>query len=116
MKLGETLGLPDDHVYITSETCECSPDREGHCMVCDGGLSLCKVCGALEGALPTQCPKKQMTYEELNDVHRGLLDFRRGNWLRMTSRYSPVWWRTAEGQQVAKEAEADAARAVGSEG
>lgn len=52
-----------DHIYITPKTCEpCKEDRESaeesyrRCMICDGGLSQCSVCGQAENELESTCP------------------------------------------------------------
>lgn len=50
------------------------------CMWCAGGLELCTVCGAFEGATPDQCPGKQMSYDFSTLVYRGIINFRDGNW------------------------------------
>lgn len=54
--------------------CDCA-GREGHCMVCDGALALCVVCGGAEGSLPTDCPGRQLTSEEQDHIYEGVLDF-----------------------------------------
>lgn len=41
---------------------ECS--RPGTCPYCDGGLFLCTICGALEGALLPKCPGRWLTMAE----------------------------------------------------
>lgn len=51
-----------------------------HCMFCEGGLSLCIVCGGGEGSLTTQCPGRQMTEDELDRVYGFLLDFNHNRW------------------------------------
>lgn len=50
-----------EHIYVTPE------DHKGKdcypCMVCDGGLSLCKVCMCLEGGLASECPGEIVSFE-----------------------------------------------------
>lgn len=58
----------------------CGCDKTG-CMFCDGGLSRCKVCGALEGALLSYCPGYPLSMETINACYNGnvvdLLGYRR---------------------------------------
>jgi hypothetical protein len=67
------------HVLVEcdGETCR---DYGRSCMWCDGGLSACTRCGAFEGAWPDQCPGERMTYEQLDAVHAGELNYRDGQW------------------------------------
>lgn len=55
-------------------------DEEG-CMVCEGGLALCTVCGGAEASLPTFCPGRRMTAEELDHVDAGNIDFKDGQFI-----------------------------------
>lgn len=50
------------------------------CMICDGGLFLCGVCGGAEGSLPSECPGERMTTAQEEAVYAGRLDFRQGAW------------------------------------
>lgn len=50
-------------------------DRNGEVV-----LSLCKVCGGAEGAMPTDCPGKPMSDVQLDDIHAGNLDYFAGAW------------------------------------
>lgn len=54
----------------------CRSDCEG-CCLCEGGLSLCTVCGGGEGSLPTDCPGKKMTVEVESLVYSDQLDYTR---------------------------------------
>lgn len=47
------------HVWTVHEHC-----KIGSCMICDGGLALCAVCGGLEGALLDGCPGVRLTMEQ----------------------------------------------------
>lgn len=53
-----------------------------NCIVCTGALSMCKVCGGGEAALPTECPGNRMTAEQLDAVQAGTLDYKAGSWWR----------------------------------
>ena len=46
------------------------------------GLTECKVCGAAEGELPTECPGRPMTLSEKEEVFTHILDFVNGEWVR----------------------------------
>lgn len=58
-------------------------------MFCDGGLFACSVCGALEGATPTECPGTQMDTDTVDLVYAGDMDFVQGAWRPQPSPYSP---------------------------
>ncbi len=54
---------------------------EGRCMFCDGGLSMCVICGGAEGSLPTDCPGARMSDAQETAIMAGQLDYRRdGGW------------------------------------
>jgi len=61
------------HVLYTSQ------DKDRPKQICDSNgevvLSLCKICGGAEGALPTNCPGRRLTGEELDKIYAGELDF-----------------------------------------
>jgi len=54
-------------------------DKDRPRSICDGNgevaLSLCKVCGGAESCLPTHCPGRRLTGEELDKITAGELDF-----------------------------------------
>ena len=54
---------------------------EVECMVCDGGLFVCTVCGGAEGALTTECCGRRMSGAEINDVFNGKKNFIFGRWM-----------------------------------
>lgn len=74
------------HVAIVCNGCERG------CMFCEGGLFGCQVCGGLEGAMPTECPGRQMTTDESDRVYAGNLDFVDGRWQHAISRATPVYF------------------------
>ena len=49
--------------------------------VIDGGLAICKVCGGMEGGLPTECPGTWMDPLTSDLVYQGVVDFRFGQWV-----------------------------------
>ena len=51
----------------TLATCTCG---EWNCMICAGGLGICTVCGGAEGSLAPECPKRRLTFDELQEVYR----------------------------------------------
>lgn len=65
-----------EHQYETHKQCD-----RNHCHICDGGLSVCKVCGCFEGSLASECPgfNCYLTHGEV--IYKGLVDFRDGHWV-----------------------------------
>lgn len=68
-----------DHAYESHENCL----KEGQCPICDGGLVACTICGGAEASLPTQCPQKEMTEKQKDEVQSGDLEFFGGKWWRL---------------------------------
>lgn len=65
------------HVYETHTDC-----RRDHCVICDGGLAHCTVCGGFEGSLTTDCAGRRVTGEEIRRIYDvGDLDYRDGGWV-----------------------------------
>lgn len=50
---------------------KCPGNHDGPCMFCDGGLSLCELCGAFEGQLLTCCPGYKLNAEALDACYNG---------------------------------------------
>lgn len=76
------------HVFINhGDNCP-HADNES-CPVCDGGLSICKVCSGAEGALTTDCPGIRITSQQIEQVYAGKLDFIGHSWTAGTSPHSP---------------------------
>jgi hypothetical protein len=44
------------------------------------GLAQCEVCKGAEAALPSACPGRELTAQEMDDVQDGKLDFWSGRW------------------------------------
>lgn len=63
------------HVFVKHESC-----TKDSCMICDGGLGLCTVCGCLEGQLATECPGFDVGQEVGDLIYRGVVDFKDGGW------------------------------------
>jgi len=57
----------------------------------DDDLSHCKVCGGAEGSLPTLCPGRRLTPDELRDIYASQLDFDTGPMA------GAIWWKPATG-------------------
>lgn len=69
-------------LYLGHVAFVCPPGCESiTCQFCEGGLFACSVCGAFEGATPTECPGWQMPYDLSDAVYEGLADYRGGRWL-----------------------------------
>jgi hypothetical protein len=61
---------------------KCPPNCDkSYCNYCMGGLSSCTVCNGAEGSLPTECPGREMSVKEADDVYKGHLDFIHGAWV-----------------------------------
>ena len=45
------------------------------------GCAACRICGGMEGSIPTECPGIKMTAEQSDDVYEGRADFRDGVWV-----------------------------------
>lgn len=72
----------------------CTYEGGTGCPYCDGGLSLCIVCNALEGALTTECCGRPITEEEERQIYNeGTLDFINGEWVKTGSPHSPATYR-----------------------
>lgn len=83
---------------ILPEPTEWRPDMTTHtmhacteatCITCAGGLSECDVCGGAEGAMPSTCPGRRMTGDQLDAVYGGKLDFQAGRWVEPKHRAPP---------------------------
>lgn len=81
------------HQYKTPQDCDCVGTLcEGRCNVCDGGLSICKVCGLAEGSLTSECPGEP-AFDREDRVYRGEVDYRGGRWIEgAMSRYCPEYY------------------------
>lgn len=69
------------HLYEVHEKCE-----KAHCLICDGGLAVCTVCGGAEGTLTTECPEYPLTRVQQQEVYAGRADFIGGGW-ELTDRF-----------------------------
>lgn len=69
------------HDYEKHEDHATDPDGVLCRLVCDGGLSICKICGGAEGSLTTDCPGVVMTTEQGDAVYAGRLDYQGGAWI-----------------------------------
>lgn len=78
------------HKYIEPKDHNCN---NPYCPICEGGLSVCSVCGLLEGSLTTECPCVPSYQEYADDVYEGKIDYRNGEWVNKVSRHTPVFYR-----------------------
>lgn len=67
-----------NHKLITHKDCEIQ-----NCLICDGGLAICSVCGGAEGALTTDCPGIQLESYQLDSIHNGDIDFINEKWIEL---------------------------------
>jgi len=65
------------HKYLEYPECGC--ELEGHCMICDGALSVCTVCKGAEIELTTDCIGKPLTDNQRIGVANGD-DYKEGKW------------------------------------
>jgi hypothetical protein len=75
-----------EHIWAECEKKDCPG-----CMLCDGGLAVCKTCGLMEGALTTDCCGYQCFGEMSEAVYTGKSDFiaSRGGWIGAVSPHCP---------------------------
>lgn len=79
------------HVYITPQEHNCNTSQS--CMICDGGLALCKSCMCLEGGLASECPDEIVDMETQQKIYNGEIDYRGGQWVKEISIHSPAYYR-----------------------
>ena len=60
------------------------------CSICDGGLSVCTVCGLIEGSLTTDCPGKPSHALYGDNIYAGKIDFKGGKWVSECSPHTPA--------------------------
>lgn len=70
------LIIPFPRHRLVGRDVPCSCSLDVHCMICDGGLSLCMVCGGAEASMPTDCPGSRMGDLTARGVESGALDYR----------------------------------------
>lgn len=80
------------HVFKAPEDCNCHQYENGQsCPVCDGGLSICKVCSLFEGSLTTDCPG-EYAGDKADAIYAGNLDFREGQgWVHEKNPTNQTW-------------------------
>lgn len=74
MKIYGTSGT-GGHVWETHRNC-----RKEHCVVCEGGLSICMICGCIEGSLPTDCPGIECWKTHGDAIYDDYIDYIAGEW------------------------------------
>lgn len=79
--------MNEEHTWENHQNCERSC-----CPICEGGLSVCTVCGLAEGSLTTHCPGLNVFHDKSNDIYNGKIDFKDGAWVNQCSPYSPEFW------------------------
>jgi len=67
--------------------------------VCDGGLTICKVCKSYEGGLTTDCPGEVVSYEKSGEVYAGKIDFRDGQWVEEKNPTNQTWERLKKARE-----------------
>lgn len=51
------------HKFVTHQNCEIQ-----NCMICDGGLAVCEVCGGAENTLTKECHSFTVTIEDFDEL------------------------------------------------
>lgn len=69
------------HVYEEHKNC-----TTPNCMICDGGLVVCIVCGGAEVELTSECCGTRMTIYQKEDRATGLIDYVNGKWVNVKER------------------------------
>ncbi len=59
--------------------------HEDECFICNGGLALCNVCGGAEASMPTDCPGRRLTADELDAIQDGTINFKDGSFFVVPS-------------------------------
>jgi hypothetical protein len=67
------------HIFFESKDIS-DNDNWGQLNIVDGGLSLCKICGCLEGGLATECPGENVSMQIQDLIYRGKMDYIDGKW------------------------------------
>ncbi len=79
-----------DHIPTVHTDC----GHSGSCMICDGGLFLCTICGALEGGLTTDCCGIRLSWNMTDHIYGGRLDYTDGQWQSGDKTHPPInTWR-----------------------
>ena len=73
-----------NHIWVEHKNCD-----QIACPICEGGLSVCSVCGLTEGSLTTDCPGYTCWEEKNEEIYTGQIDFRNGKWVNKPSPHSP---------------------------
>jgi hypothetical protein len=68
-------------LYGVDVPCYCPEDDR--CVVCEGGLADCSVCGGAESSLPADCPGKRMSDGTIALIAAGELDYKDGEWINL---------------------------------
>lgn len=79
------------HKFV--EPKDVSPDNTwGQLNIVDGGLSLCHVCGCLEGGLSTDCPGELISMMKSDEIYAGKIDYRDGEgWVKKLNPTNITW-------------------------
>jgi len=72
--------------HIFEEHTDCQVEG---CLICDGGLAICTVCGLAEGSLTTDCCGYRCAAEMGDSVYNGKKDFVNGQWVDKKSPHAP---------------------------
>jgi hypothetical protein len=79
------------HMWVKHINCQ-----DPYCMICEGGLADCKLCGCFEGSLPTDCPGVKSFKQYVDAIYAGEIDYVNGAWVKEVSINSPAFYRMEE--------------------
>lgn len=74
----KTYGIEDPtskHIFMYHTECE-----DICCNICN--LDICMVCGSSEGSLTTECSGNRLEDIDIQEVYRGIKDYRFGRWIK----------------------------------
>jgi len=77
------------HVYEDHTGKDC---QKTNCVICDGGLAVCTVCGLFEGSLTTDCPGEPSYRKYGDQIYKGELDYKEGQgWVNEKNPTNQSW-------------------------
>lgn len=60
----------------------CADDAKKRCFLCSFNIKTCQTCGGSATSLPTHCPNRLMTKDEIQKINNGQLDYhRKHSWI-----------------------------------
>ncbi len=66
-----------NHKFLIHENC-----TKNNCLICDGGILVCIVCGGAEIELTEDCCERELTEDEKIKIAKKDIDFINGEWVK----------------------------------